>query len=454
MPNQIDVYDAQHPDYVELCSSYTVIDDAMRGEQHVKSLETKYLPQPRPSDKTSANELRYKQYKQRATFSNYTHRMVRTLIGIGFLRKPVYSLPPELQGGFEQDVTGSGLPIIQFAKELAMQVMLFGAAGVLVDHPPRNKEQMTRLEAANLRFRPYLDIYRALEITNWLVQGYRLKFVILRRPQELVSGYSVWTDQRWRILEMVGTLNSTNYAHGGRYAIKEYGAGTKSRSVFPTDYNGEYFDHILFHRCGADNNDWSSDYPPMYNIATNNFDDYVQSAEAAEISYIAGQPQYFFSGLDNQEAKDKQGSNVIVGARQGVFLGPDGKAFMLQPNPNILPLQLKEEAQKTMEKLGVQLAVGTATMSKATTATEVVTESLMRNSVLTSVLENVTLTVTAALKDACLFVGADPEKVKFEIDTSVEMSVDETVNAVSSAVRGQDSRGLQQQRPSPVARAA
>ena len=418
-------YQATHPEYQEMEYDYELLDDVMQGEYRIKQKGTKYLPMPNPTDRSADNLARYEQYKARAIFSNITRRIARSMIGLGFLREPEVRLPPEL-AMMEKDATGTGLSLVQLAKELGLFVLVMGRGGIHVDYPSR------RLGIDPSRYRPYLVFYKAKEIVNWLIRGYRLQFVTLKREIEIVDGYNVTLTPRWRILEMVGG-NNDNISAGGRYVNRLYhGTSPNPENVVPVDFNRRPFDHILFHICGAFSNSWSVDDAPMYPVATNNLGLFRNSADAEEIAYIGGQPQIFVSGLDNRVVQDSSNKDVYVGSRRGMLLGPNGRATMLQANPNSAPRELGLDKIELIQQLSMQLAVGGTNIQ---TATEIVTESLIRNSVLTSALQNVSTTITDALRDACAFVGANPDSVEFKIDTSIDQRVEMTEAMVSDAIR-------------------
>ena len=417
-------FQATHPEYQEAEHDYQVLEDVMAGEYRVKLKGADYLPMPNSTDRSASNLARYEQYKQRAIFSNLTQRVARTLIGLGFLRDPEISLPPELEP-LRYDATGTGLPLTQLGKLLGLNAIVYGRGGIHLDYPSR-----AAITDPN-RLRPYLVFYKAKEIINWFERGYQLRFVTLRREIESTEGYVVSIAPRWRILEMVGGERA-DVSAGGYYVSKLY-EGTSSRSinVIPVDFNNRRFDHILFYICGAFDNTWSVNGSPMRSVAANDLGIYRNSADAEEISYIAGQPQVFIRGLDNRQVQDNKDKEVLVGTRRGILLGPGGNATMLQANANSAPRELALDKINLIQQLGVQLAVGSTTIQ---TATEIVAESLIRNSVLTSALQNVSLCLTAALKDACYFVGADPDSAEFKIDTSVEITAEEATAAMSGAI--------------------
>lgn len=445
-------FEIYHPQYSENIADYALLDDVLAGEQRIKANNTKYLPMPDYAEgsgdqaEVAAAEARYQQYKQRALFSNITRRMARTLIGLGFLREPTVELPEKLKM-LEDNVNGSGLSLIQFAKELALQTISYGRAGVLVDYPSTAAMRKMRSKRDRERIRPYLDYYMAKEIINWMDEGYRLQFVTLRREIEHLESYQVSMVATYRILEMVGGVNY-NYSMGGVYQSKMYYATETDMTVTrPVDSNKMQFDHIPFYICGAFSNKWDVDRSPLYDVASLNLGHYRNSADAEEISFVGGQPMLFISGLDNPVVAETSQQAIRVGSRRGISLGPGGRPYMLQADPNSAPRELMKDKEELMEKLGVQLAVGS---SQVQTATEVVTESLIRNSVLTSVLQNVSEVINSALRDACLYVGADPDSVNFEIDTSIEMEEAEGVaQTVSDSVASSSQPQQQQQQQQP-----
>ena len=436
-----DIY-STHPEYEDARESYELLDDVMAGSFRIKSKTDKYLPVPNPTE-NSVDSLRYQQYLKRAIFTSFTKRMARTLVGLGYLREPKIKLPDKLKF-MEDDVDGTGLSLIQLSKAMALEVMVFGRAGILTDFP--NVSSANRRNLGD-RLRPYLKLYRAAEIPNWNVLGYRLQFVTLRKQEEVLNGYSVTYQPRWRILEMSGG-NRADFSYGGRYMSKSFSLSDSSgaRTFTPLDYKGKPFERILFQICGAANNTWNVDPAPMLDVATLNIGHFINSADAEEISYKAGQPFYVFSGLDERQVKSNAGAKVEVGSGSGVTLGQGGDAKILQASENSAPRTLMLDKVLDMEKMSVELAVGSrssSSPSKPQTATEVATEGLIRNSVLISALQNVSLSITKALKDACLFVGADSDGVEFEIDTSVELGDEQVVNAMANA---SGSKGSVQQR--------
>lgn len=441
---------SSHPQYEAFREDYELLDDVMAGSSRIKSKNDVYLPVPN-SVEYNVDSVRYQQYKKRAIFINITGRMASTLVGLGYLREPKITLPSKLKM-LEEDADGTGLSLLQFSKEVALEVITYGRAGILVDFP--SVTDARRRRALGDRLRPYLKLYHAQEIVNWNYAGCRLQFVVLKRQAEVLNSYAVTLQPQWRLLEMSGG-NRDDFSYGGKYVTRTFRVESMNEptGVTPLDANGNPFDRILFHFCGSRTNSGRLSSPPLAPVADLNVGLYRNSADGEELAFLSGQPTPVFWGADSKTIKELADKKIELGSRKGVIMGPGGGAVLLQANPNSLVQELARDKIITMQQLGVELAIGTGPGSRGSgrsgggggshpqTATQVATEGLIRNSVLLSSLQNVSMAITKALKDACLFVGADPESVKFEIDTSIDL--DPAAAAVSMSVTG--ARGLPSQ---------
>ena len=92
------------------------------------------MPRPNVSDKSTENELRYKQYLTRAVFYNVTARTLSGLVGQVFSKDPMLDVPPLLDPIVE-DSDGSGVSLIQQSKCVLGHVLAQGRAGLFVDYP-------------------------------------------------------------------------------------------------------------------------------------------------------------------------------------------------------------------------------------------------------------------------------------------------------------------------------
>ena len=292
---------SSHPQYEVFREEYELLDDVMAGSARIKAKNDVYLPVPNHTE-YNVDSTRYQQYKKRAIFTNITGRMASTLVGLGYLREPKVTLPPKLKM-MEEDADGTGLSLLQFSKEVALEVITYGRAGILVDFP--SVTDARRRRALGDRLRPYLKLYKAQEIVNWNFTGCRLQFVVLKRQTELLNGYTVTMQPQWRLLEMSGG-NREDFSYGGRYMSRTFKVESIANpsGVTPLDSNGRPFERILFHFCGARNNGGRLWGPPLFPVADLNIGLYRNSADAEELAFLSGQPTPVFWGLDSKAVRD------------------------------------------------------------------------------------------------------------------------------------------------------
>lgn len=418
-----------HPAYNRWLPSYTIIDDCLQGEQRVKSKADTYLFPKNPDDDTTLSALQYNRYKQRAIFTGYTSRVATALAGLAFLQEPEIQLPPQLNRfGFEENVTGNGLSLLQFAKELVFQVLCFGRGAIWVDAPERPEGQLTIAEEEALGFRPYFVFNGAMDIVNWFADRHELQLVSLKHVVESLDGFNVSEVNRYRVL----TLSDRVYA----VEVWEENGNEAISSSVPLMYNGEPFSSIPISIVGAQNNDLKPDTPPIYPVASLNLGVYRNTADTETVAFNSSQLQYWLSGMDNTQlaAMEKAGQKLIGGSSNVWMLGPEGRAGVIQPAADVMSFELQKDKIEQIQLLSVQLA----STGVARTASEVWNESIVRNSVLVNVMNNVSQAVENALKDACLFVGADPDSVRFELKSDLQEIADEAETVVQDAMNASE----------------
>ena len=69
------------PELSRMLARYELIRDCLIGSEAVKKRDRLYLPMPNESDQSPENKARYKGYKARAVFYNFTARTLQGYIG-------------------------------------------------------------------------------------------------------------------------------------------------------------------------------------------------------------------------------------------------------------------------------------------------------------------------------------------------------------------------------------
>ena len=106
-----------NPEYDLYSDVWVKTRDAVRGSVAVKDKKAQYLPVPdAETNPRGIDSVRYRQYLNRAVFTNYTGRTKNALVGAAFRKKPIIELPDGLEYLID-DATGDGLSLEQLAKD-------------------------------------------------------------------------------------------------------------------------------------------------------------------------------------------------------------------------------------------------------------------------------------------------------------------------------------------------
>ena len=127
--------DTTNPTYDLYKNVWIKTRDAVRGSVAVKDKKAQYLPVPdADTNPRGIDSVRYKQYINRAVFTNYTGRTKNALVGAAFRKAPIIELPEALQY-LIMDATGDGLSLEQLAKDELSNLLETGRTMLLVDYP-------------------------------------------------------------------------------------------------------------------------------------------------------------------------------------------------------------------------------------------------------------------------------------------------------------------------------
>ena len=420
MAIKIDV-DHERQELTDIMARYDMIEDCLEGEYAVKAKKTTYLPQPNSSDTSDANKVRYADYLKRAIFYNVTARTADALVGQIFLRDPEIELP-DLLGQIRENANGEGLDIIQLTKEACNYVLPFGRGGLLSDYPA-TEGIVTREDLIEGRVRPTIRFYKPKDIINWetKVIGSEtvLTMVVLKETFERreTESFEVSEYEQYRALELMddGCVKVSIYVHD-----KENDQMNVDQVYTLCDYNGDDFSAIPFTFIGSENNDAHIDRPPLYTMSVLNIAHYRNSADYEESLYFIGQPTLFISGVTEDWVKDVWRGKLRLGAR-GVIPGPpDSSASLIQATPNSLAKEGMDQKEQQMISVGAKLVERKSGVERKEKEIEI--EAAGDTSILTNIATNVEEAVVAALKFAAMFVGANEEEIKFNVNKNFDLT--------------------------------
>ena len=341
----------QNADYINALPNWMLVGDCVDGARAVKSRGKTYLPQPNPDDTSAANVERYKTYKERANFVNFTGHTKTGLLGLVFRNDTDTDIPQGIEYLIE-DANGAGLSLDQLTRDVIGETIEAGRYGLLVDYP-MSMEGVTRADENALNMRANILPYKASSILNWrtiMVGGIkRLSLVVLLEQAEIVGGdgFSSQVEDQYRVLRLTD----------GYYTVQTYNKEGEpvTEELEPRNATGGRWDTIPFTFVGAQNNDETVDKAPLIDIAEVNISHYRNSADYEDSSFMVGQPTPFVTGLSQSWVDEVLKGGVVIGSRQMLLLPEGGNAGLIQANPNQMPERgmVMKEAQMVM--LGARL---------------------------------------------------------------------------------------------------
>lgn len=407
----------RRPELRNFLPMYALIRDCLEGQTAIKKQRQKYLPMPNSSNTSKENVSRYREYLARSVFYNFTRHTLNGLVGQVFSREPQVELPPELEI-MTEDATGSGLNLKQFAKKCVQNTIAYGRCGIMADYPD-TKGAVTRQQLIDGDVRPSLKFFSAEEIINWRTivrSGKLLLGLVVVSDFFLVSddGFEQNTQKQLRVLRLVN--DSVYTVQLWRW---ELGGWIQKENYTPTDASGKTFDAIPFTFIGPDNNDANPDYPPLYDLSELNVAHFRNSADYEEAAFITGQPTTFVTGLTQEWYEKVLRGSIEFGSRAVIALPEGASAGILQIAANILPKEAMDQKERQAVALGAKLV---EQKSVQRTAFEAGLENSAESSTLSSIADNVSEAIELALQWACAFVGADAEKVEFDLNTEFDLT--------------------------------
>lgn len=378
-------------EYTHMLPKWHKILDCLDGEQAVKGKRELYLPIPAVEDDPVDQKKRYDAYICRAVFYNVASRTLNGMIGQVFSRDPLVKLPLQLQA-LVDDADGDGTALDQLAKKALGFTMGMGRAGVFADYPNTNGATTVQQQRLGI-IRPTIHLVSPLDIINWRTAkvGARQMLtlvVIQEQAQSANDGFQVSYVQQWRVLRLTPA----------GYQVELWRKESVEDPFFvyetyiPKDANGLPLWEIPFTFIGPYNNSPQPNTAPLLDLCEINLAHYRNSADYEEMSFIAGQPTAWFSGLSKDWVDDVfKDRNVRLGSRAIIPLPVGAQAGLLQITPNSVPYEAMTHKEAQMIAMGANLI-------QPSTGNKTFGEAQMENSDEQSTLSACTKNVSLAMR--------------------------------------------------------
>ena len=411
-----------HPDYSARRPDWVTMFDAAEGQRHIKSKTTIYLPatsgmralSATPTKLTDEGLALYTAYLVRAFFPDLVKETVRALTGILDREAANIELPEALED-MREIATAKGESLNDLLVQIHINQLLYGRLGLLLDVDPN-------------RDLPIIVPYPAPQILNWddLTKTNDPKQIQDdARPDALRQLIMTVLDET-RFERDTGDVFTWNLVP--RYRALSLGdAGNVYTTHVERDGNrqgdivlqirGKTLDQIPFTFINTTDLATQPGEVPLINLANLALAIYRGEADHRSALFMSGQDTLVITGYDiNQGGDDNPAadSKPIIGS--GAYLNipsEGGDAKFIGPDSNALSEQresLNDDYQRAGEE-GIKLLSSGAGAEAAETLR-------IKVAARTATLQTAAITAATglenALRQAAVWVGADPDEVKVE----------------------------------------
>ena len=286
----------------------------------VNSADEEYLPKLNGQDKKQ-----YNSYKKRAVFFGAMSRTVTALVGA------IDRKPPEVTGAdslkeFMKDVTGTGISLDEFLKDIEEEVMISGRVVICVDRKNSTDN------------RPYLVWYKSEDCINWFSEQYtdfdqRLTGMIFRESYYDVdkdNKYKQVQKDQYREFTMQGGNVTVNiWRNKNEELTSEFGNAEKPEYEIVETYTltnrAKSLGFIPCVPVVSDGSPFEVPQPPLLDLVDVNLAHYRNSADYEHGMHWTALPTPVLTGLNGKDSKISIGSGSAI-----ILPDPQSSAMFLE----------------------------------------------------------------------------------------------------------------------------
>ena len=412
-----------HPDYSARRPDWVTMFDSSEGQRHIKSKTTIYLPATSGMRALSATPTKlsdeglalYTAYIIRAYFPDLVKETVRALTGILDREAANIELPEALED-MREIATAKGESLNDLLRGIHMNQLLYGRLGLLLDVDPN-------------RDLPIIVPYPAPQILNWddLTKTNdpkqqqddarpdalrQLLMTVLDETRFERDTGDVFT---WNLVPRYRALSLGK--EGNIYTTFVERDGNRQTEIVP-QIRGKTLDQIPFTFINTTDLASQPADVPLINLANLALAIYRGEADHRSALFMSGQDTLVITGYDiaqgDSDGNPSADAKPIIGS--GAYLNipaADGDAKFIGPNSQALAEQrasLNDDYQRAGEE-GVKLL---STGAGAEAAETLRIRVAARTATLQTIAQTAATGLENALRQAAIWVGADPDEVKVE----------------------------------------
>ncbi len=407
-----------HPDYSARRPDWVTMFDTHEGQRHIKSKTTSYLPATSGMRALSSTPTKldgeglelYTAYLTRAFFPDLVKETVRALTGILDREAANIELPDALED-MREIATAKGESLNDLLIAIHMNQLLYGRLGLLLD-VDENRDL------------PIIVTYPAPQVLNWddltmtndprqqddAKRSEALRRLLMTVLDETRFERDTGNAFTWNLVERFRALTLGDSGQNV-YTTQVERDGELQEAIQPA-IRGRTLEEIPFTFINTNDLATKPGESPLINLANLSLAIYRGEADHRAGLFMSGQDTLVITGYDiNSEENDAQpiigsGAYLNIPSETGdaKFIGPDSQALSEQRT------SLEDDYRRAGEE-GIKLLSSGAGAEAAETLR-------IRVAARTATLQTIAQTAAAgletALRQAAVWVGANPDDVKVE----------------------------------------
>lgn len=395
-----------HPEYSTSYQRWLTIREVIDNDAkcHIRTLD--------PLDKTRQNTLRNERYRADAVLINFTALTQQGLAGLIFRKPPQVRLPRQVDY-LRTEAAEDGRDLKQLSRDLIVEMITLGRAGLLVDFPRSEGD----LDTLDNDLKAKISLYKSEDIKNWntaRINGkLQLTLVVLEENRDALQsdGFSWKKEKQYRVLKLEPESEGSKSYIYNQYLYSENG---EIQVTTPRDFNGNLWTEIPFIFAGAENNNPHVDKSPLYDIALLNIAHYKNSADLEESGHVVGQPTLIVkAAMDPEDFAKANPNGLKLGCRAAYNVGAEGDAKFLQVNPNQLIAEMMKQKEHQAAFIGARLIAPAGGRETAEAARMRFGSS---NSALSHLVDNADMAMSQVIKWVCKYQDGNPNLVKYNLN--------------------------------------
>lgn len=277
-----------NPDYDAHLPEWQMMDDALGGEDAVKS-NSDYLPKPsgmvEAEKQDGANKYLYDNYRDRAQYEHWVRDSLRSMMGMVSRLQPEIELPEGMKDLLD-NATSDGFGLKQLFFRMVRQAVSHGRVPLVANMDDSGK--------------PYFSTYKTVNAINWKSKGIGGRqdlvlavFVEFRQKGE--DEYSHEVKQVYRVFKLTDGICHSGVLDEDDSVIEEFQPlGTKNSGGVML----KGLDYLPIVYCGSTDNSPDIDEVPLLTMARAAIKSYQLSADYFTSLHYTSHPQPWVSGLD------------------------------------------------------------------------------------------------------------------------------------------------------------